>query len=113
MWHFMEECCDWYAELGMQVPSGTRVLNHPLWDWITVACFTCEASCDAGGAAWSVCEEHVAAFNGLEGHVAQATELMDFLGADARTGPPALPADAVVDSAELGPPAEALEELDM
>ena len=79
MWSVMEDCREWYTDYGMQVPPGLKALAHPSWDWITVAGFTCSGNCHDGPEAWTVCEEQVFAFNGLEGHSAHAEKLFEFL----------------------------------
>jgi hypothetical protein len=65
LWHFVEECIPWYEQLSTPVPEGlaTAFLQHPEWDWVTVAVGTCPKSCHVGHEAWSVVKESCVGFN--------------------------------------------------
>jgi Programmed cell death protein 2, C-terminal putative domain len=69
MWHFMDESLAWYREADHDRPKrlDATVLEHPEWDWLTVAVATCAASCHAGPERHAVVEEVVVGFNLLHG----------------------------------------------
>ena len=65
LWHFMEECASWYGTPGCVRPDKLDVsaLDHPQWDWATVAVATCSANCDLSDSEWTVAPEATAGLN--------------------------------------------------
>jgi hypothetical protein len=62
LWHVFEQSIHWYGDT-LPPHIDASVLQHPHWDWQTVAVATCSASCQQQSESFVVAEEAVAGFN--------------------------------------------------
>ena len=68
LWHYFEETMAWYGPDDRPAKLDATALQHPAWDWVTVAVATCSRSCHGcQDGQYIVAEECVAGFNLLQG----------------------------------------------
>jgi hypothetical protein len=62
LWHLFEESVQSYGD-SLPPQLDASVLQHPHWDWLTVAVATCSASCQQQDESFVVAVEAVAGYN--------------------------------------------------